>query len=164
MDLGLFLFHMLCCLSRLGLGFHAGLFPLLQWVWQGQVHPGRLQSLCRSLSLEGSAQNEEVSGGQVPRGYPKQEVPVGSGDVSEMCLTTAIRISSLPTQDRPVCSRMITFLVAIGAGTPACRQMDRGRLIVPALWQSNGKVRVVLRKPLIVLSGCASKCLPCNGR
>jgi hypothetical protein len=53
----------------------------------------------------------------VPRGYPRQEVPVGSGDVSGMCLTTAIRISSLPTQDRPVCSRMITFLVATGAGT-----------------------------------------------
>jgi hypothetical protein len=73
------------------------------------VHPGRLQSLCRSLSFEGSAQNEEVSGGQVPRGYPKQEVPVGSGDVSGMCLTTDIRIPSLPTQDRPVCSRMITI-------------------------------------------------------
>jgi hypothetical protein len=49
-------------------------------------------------------------------------------------------------------------------GTPACRQMDRGRFIVPALWQSNGTIRVVLRKPLIVLSGYASKCLPCNAR
>jgi hypothetical protein len=30
------------------------------------------------------------------------------------------------------------------------------------LWQSNGKIRVVLRKPLIVSSGWVSKCLPCN--
>ena len=72
-------------------GFTRGSCRYLQWVWQGQVHPGRLQSLCRSLSLEGLAQNEEVSGGQVPRGYPRQEVPVGSGDVSGMCLTTDIR-------------------------------------------------------------------------
>jgi hypothetical protein len=36
--------------------------------------------------------------------------------------------------------------------TPACRQMDSGRPIVPALWQSNGESRVVLRKPLMVLS------------
>jgi hypothetical protein len=111
-DLGLFLFHMLCCCDSES-GFTRGSSLYLQWVWQGQVHPGRLQSLCRSLSLEGSAQNEEVSGGQVPRGYPRQEVPVGSGDVSGMCLTTDIRIPSVPTQDRPVCSRMITFLVIV---------------------------------------------------
>jgi hypothetical protein len=86
----------------------------LQWVWQGQVHPGRLQSLCRSLSLEGLAQNEEVSGGQVPRGYPRQEVPVGSGDVSGMCLTTDIRTRAYQLRNRPVCSRMLTFLAAIG--------------------------------------------------
>jgi hypothetical protein len=87
-----------------------------QWVWQGQVHPGRLQSLCRSLSLEGLAQNEEVSGGQVPRGYPRQEVPVGPGVVSGMCLTTDIPVRGYQPRNRPVCSRMLTFLAAIGSG------------------------------------------------
>ena len=88
-----------------------------QWVWQGQVHPGRLQSLCRSLSLEGLAQNEEVNGGQVPRGYPRQEVPVGPGVVSGMCLTTDIPVRAYQPRNRPVCSRMLTFLAAIGSGT-----------------------------------------------
>jgi hypothetical protein len=46
--------------------------------------------------------------------------------------------------------------------TPACRQMDSGRPIVQALCQSNGKSRVVLRKLLMILSGCVSECLPCN--
>src|ERR1700730_17033059 len=79
-----------------------------QWVWHRQVHPGRLQSRCRSLSTEGLAQNEEVSGGQVPRGYPRQEVPVGSGDVSGMCLTTDISTRAYQARSRPVCSRMLT--------------------------------------------------------
>ena len=35
----------------------------------------------------------------MPRGYPRQEVPVGPGDVSGMCLTTDIRTQSLPPQE-----------------------------------------------------------------
>src|SRR6266853_1179329 len=121
----LFLFlHMRCCGSRVGVWFHAGF--LLQWVWQGQVHPGRLQSLCRSLSLEGLAQNEEVSGGQVPRGYPRQEVPVGPGVVSGMCLTTDIPIRAYQPGNGPVCSRMLTFLAAIGSGTIPTRPRKSG--------------------------------------
>src|ERR1700693_5647652 len=79
--------------------------------------PWRLQSLCRSLSLEGLAQYEEVSGGQVPRGYPRQEVPAGSGDISGICLTTDIRTPSYQPRNRPVCSTTLTILAAIGSGT-----------------------------------------------
>jgi hypothetical protein len=39
----------------------------------------------------------------VPRGYPRQEVPVGSGDVSGMCLTTDIPTQAYqPRIDRSV--------------------------------------------------------------
>src|SRR4029077_4728048 len=75
----------------------------LQWVWHRQVHPGRLPSSCRLLSSEGFVQNEEVNGGQVPRGYPRQEVPVGPGVVSGMCLMTDIRLRAYqPNVDRSV--------------------------------------------------------------
>jgi hypothetical protein len=53
----------------------------------------------------------------VPRGYPRQEVPTGSGDVSGMCLTTDIRTRAYqPRMDRSVqeCS-------------PFERQLDRVR-------------------------------------
>jgi hypothetical protein len=42
----------------------------------------------------------------VPRGYPRQEVPVGPGDVSGMCLTTDIRIRAYQPRNRSV----FTFL------------------------------------------------------
>jgi hypothetical protein len=109
--------------SSPGPGFTRGCCLYLQWPWQGQVHPGRLQSLCRTLSLEGLAQNEEVSGGQVPRGYPRQEVPVGSGDVSVYPGLVGSCVCLSSSTYRPVCSRMLTFLAVIGSGTQwACVQ------------------------------------------
>ena len=52
----------------------------------------------------------------MPRGYPRQEVPVGSSDALGMCLTTDIRTRAYQARNRPVCSRMLTFLGAIGSG------------------------------------------------
>jgi hypothetical protein len=100
------------CRERLSLRY-GHFLPYLQWVWHGQIQPGRLQSRCRLLSTEGSAQKEEVSGGQVPRGYPMQEVPVGPGDISGMCLTTAIIVRAYQSSSKPVCSRMLTLTVAV---------------------------------------------------
>jgi hypothetical protein len=85
----------------------------LQWVWNGQIHPGRLQSRCRLLSTEGSAPKEEVSRGQIPRGYPMQEVPVGPDDISGLCLTTATIVPAYQSSSSPICSRMLTFLATV---------------------------------------------------
>ena len=66
----------------------------------------------------------------MPRGYPRQEVPIGSGDVSGMCLTTDIRTSAYQARiDRSVqeCSH-------------SQRQLDRVQLtelssISPVCWR-----------------------------
>jgi hypothetical protein len=54
--------------------------------WQEQVQPGILQSGCRRFAGERSAQNEESTRGQTPRGYPGQALPVGPGEWSVLCL------------------------------------------------------------------------------
>ncbi len=82
-------------------------------VWHEQIQPGRLQSGCRGLAGEGSAQKAESTGGQTPRGYPGQEVPVGSGDVSGMCLVTDIRARAYQFRSSPVFSKMLTFLATV---------------------------------------------------
>jgi hypothetical protein len=98
------------------------------WCGRGNYTLVGCNPLCRSLSLEGLAQNEEVSGGQVPRGYPRQEVPVGPGVVSGMCLTTDIPIRAYQPGNGPVCSRMLTFLAAIGSDTiPTLAPEERKR-------------------------------------
>ncbi len=56
--------------------FHLGL------EWQGQMQPGRLQSLCLVSYVAFSLQKEEMIRGQTPRGYPTKELSVDSGDVS----------------------------------------------------------------------------------
>jgi hypothetical protein len=71
-----------------------GLQPLNQQIKAGAV----------TFELLATTENEEVSGGQVPRGYPRQEVPVGSGDVSGMCLTIDIPTPAYQPGNRPVCS------------------------------------------------------------
>jgi len=52
----------------------------------------------------------------VPRGYPRQEVPVGPGDSIGNVFDHRHTYTSLP-RNRSVCSRMLTFLAAIGSGT-----------------------------------------------
>jgi len=56
------------------------------------MQPGTLQSGCRWLVGDASAQKAESNGGHTPRGYPGQALPVGPGELSGMCLVTDIRI------------------------------------------------------------------------
>jgi hypothetical protein len=55
-------------------------FALCGPAWQEQEQPGILQSGCRGLAGEPSTQNAESTGGQTPRGYPGQALPVGPGE------------------------------------------------------------------------------------
>jgi hypothetical protein len=42
-----------------------------------------------------------------------QDVPVGSGDISGMCLTTAIIVRAYQSSSKLGCSRMHTFLAPV---------------------------------------------------
>jgi hypothetical protein len=52
------------------------------------MQPGTLQSRCRWLVGDASAQKAESNGGHTPRGYPGQALPVGPGELSGMCFVT----------------------------------------------------------------------------
>jgi len=71
-------------------------------LWHGQMQPGTLQSGCRWLVGDVSAQKAESNGGHTPRGYPGQALPVGPGELSGMCRVTDIwtHSSDLSVQER----------------------------------------------------------------
>ena len=56
------------------------------------------------------------------------------------------------------------FREALAHAEQARQDAEEARLALHLHSKNDGKSRVVLRRPLIVLSGCASKCLPCNAR
>jgi len=66
------------------------------------MQPGTLQSGCRWLVGDVSAQKAESNGGHTPCGYPGQALPVGPGELSGMCLVMDIWIhsSDLSVQER----------------------------------------------------------------
>jgi len=70
-------------------------------LWHGQMQPGTLQSGCRWLVGDASAQKAESNGGHTPRGYPGQALPAGPGELSGMCLITDIWIHG--TNRGPIC-------------------------------------------------------------
>src|SRR5207245_549140 len=72
------------------------------------MQPGTLQSGCRWLVGDVSAQKAESNGGHTPRGYPGQALPVGPGELSGMCLVTYEL--TVPTGVRSVWSKTLNRL------------------------------------------------------